>query len=883
MAVWKSVRLFSWGVCILLISGASVSLSAEDSADETSSSADADSKSSMEASVLLLLQERCWSCHGPLKQEGGLRLDQRERIVIGSDSGRIVAPGMGDGSRLIQRVISRDPEDQMPPAGKRLTAEEVQLLTRWIDQGLAWPTLPEESPKSLHWAYQPIVGAVQPPASVSDPSWARNEIDLFVLSRLQKAGLEPSPEAPRSTLIRRVTLDMIGLLTTPEETEAFERDRSPDAWQKVIDRLLSSPHFGERWGRHWLDQARYADSDGYEKDNARPDAWRWRDWVIEAINRDLPFDQFTIEQLAGDLLPDATPMQRLATAFHRQTLTNTEGGTDQEQFRVEACFDRTETTGSVWLGLTVGCARCHSHKYDALTQREYYQLFAVFNNADETTTVVPRPQQDVDAYPQLKARFDEQLQALRTKLQAAQDARLEEFSVWRSEQHRQLLSGQRPKSAAENVLNALQVPEEKQTEEQQRLLKDFWSQQHAVLKPLIAELEVIQKTAPETPEMQVRVLTQRVRDLRETRVLRRGEFLEPMEDLKVQPASPYTLPPLQSRVSGVPPDRLDFARWLVAPDNPLTPRVAVNHLWAHLFGHGLVRTVADFGVRGDRPDHPELLDWLAARFAGISSPVTGNSQLSRLPRAWSGKDTLRLILNSATYRQSSRQRLDFQMRDPANTLLWRQNRLRVEGEIVRDISLQAAGILSKKIGGPSVYPPLPAGVAELSYAGNFRWTESSGEDCHRRGLYTFFKRTAPHPSLTLFDCPDANLTCAQRSVSNTPLQALVMLNNDVFAECARGLASRILQIQPGDDHNRIQQAFVVCLGRLPEAAESQELLRLLQESEASYAEAPDTTLRLIGPRSSTDSGAPDVAAAKIAAWVNVCRLLLNLDEFITRE
>lgn len=888
MAFQKSMRLCLVGVLALffsalLFSGGNGSLLADVSADEIVPTADPDQQSAIESSVVSLLKERCWSCHGPSKQEGGLRLDQRERILAGGDNGRIVSPGTGDSSRLVLRVVSSDPDERMPPEGDRLPPSEVQLLTEWIDRGLAWPTLQQESPKNPHWAYQPIAGAALPAASPPDATWVRNEIDLFVLPQIQQAGLEPSPEAPRSTLIRRVTLDLIGLLPTREEIEAFEQDGAPDAWEKVIDRLLSSPHFGERWGRHWLDMARYADSDGYEKDNARPDAWRWRDWVIDAINRDLPFDQFTIEQLAGDLLPDATPMQRLATAFHRQTLTNTEGGTDQEQLRVEACFDRTETTGTVWLGLTVGCARCHTHKYDAITQREYYQLFSVFNNGDEATMVVPRPQKDVDAYPLLKKRYDEQLQELHTKLKDAQEAHRDEFSVWRSEQQRLLTAGQLPKSAPKNVLDALPLPEDRLSKAQQRLLMDFWSQQHALLKPLIAEVEALQKSAPEVPEMQVRILTQRVRDPRKTRVFRRGEFLQPMLDFEVQPASPATLPPLQSRVTGSPPDRLDFARWLVAPDNPLTPRVAVNHLWARLFGHGLVRTVADFGVRGDRPSHPELLDWLAARFAGLSAPATRNPHLSPLPHAWSRKDILRLILTSATYKQSSRQRPDFQAKDPTNTLLWRQNRLRVEGEIVRDISLQAAGILSEKIGGPSVFPPLPAGVAELSYAGNFRWVESSGEDRYRRGMYTFFKRTAPHPGLTIFDCPDANLTCAQRSVSNTPLQALVTLNNEVFAECARRFAQRILRAWPGNDHAGIEDAFAVCTGRLPEAAESQELLRLLHESEASYATTPELTLRLIEPLTSEDSGFPEIAAEKVAAWINVCRLLLNLDEFITRE
>ena len=376
-----------------------------------------------------ILKDRCWSCHAVEKQESGLRLDRRDLMMNGGDLGKILEPGKSESSRLIHYVHGTDPDHIMPPEGERLTKEQIGILRAWIDQGCEWPESANISTeKNTHWAYQPVKSPTLP--VVNDQSWPRNEIDHFVLAELERRDIKPSPEADRDTLIRRLSLDLTGLLPTIEEVDSFVNNSSPDAYEKLVDRLLASPHFGERWGRHWLDMARYADSDGYEKDNPRPDAYRWRDWVIDAINADMPFDQFTIEQLAGDLLPDATPMQRLATAFHRQTLTNTEGGTDQEQFRVEACFDRTETTGTVWLGLTIGCARCHSHKYEAITQREYYQLFSVFNNGDESTTMVPKSEADVAAYAGLKTAYDEKLKALTSQLMEAQIAHSAEFTKW---------------------------------------------------------------------------------------------------------------------------------------------------------------------------------------------------------------------------------------------------------------------------------------------------------------------------------------------------------------------------------------------------------------------------------------------------------------------
>ena len=773
-----------------------------------------------------IFDRACLSCHGPDKQEAGLRLDRSDLAMLGGDSGKAILPGKSEQSRLIHYVAATDSDKVMPPEGPRLSTAEIETLRKWIDRGAVWPKADSTSPsKNEHWSYQPLI-AYAPP-QVIERSWTINPIDQFILAKLESRGLSPSPEADRYTLIRRLSLDLIGLLPTIAEVDAFCSDTNSDAYEKVVDRLLHSPHFGERWGRHWLDMARYADSDGYEKDNPRPDAYLWRDWVIDAINADMPFDQFTIEQIAGDLLPEATQSQRLATAFHRQTLTNTEGGADQEQFRVEACFDRTETTGAVWLGLTVGCARCHSHKYDAISQREYYQLFAFYNNADEQTFVVPKSDDEIRQY------------------------------------EKDLASHQ---SAVANAQLAVRDAQ-----------KDIDPELETTIKPLTEKLNAIKKNAPAKPEYAVRVIAQRSKELRKTFVLRRGEFLEPFTDSEVNPDGLGTLTRLIPQKPDEMGDRLDLARWLVSQENPLTPRVTVNHVWRILFGTGLVKTANDFGVRGEPPSYPELLDWLARHFIGLDADEP-------LPRshpkvAWSRKALIKQIVLSATYRQSSKRRLELFDIDPQNKLLARQNRIRVEGEIVRDISLDAAGLLTHKIGGPSVFPALPPGIAELSYAGNFKWKVSNELDQYRRGMYTFFKRTAPHPNLITFDCPDANLTCVDRSKSNTPLQALVALNNESFTEAAQAFAKRILESIPTSDVNaNLVLAFRICVARPPHHRDVIVLAELLESSKRWYADHLDEAKALVGKQP-----ANGINVQENAAWIATLRVIMNLDEFITRE
>ncbi|MEX0704670.1 MAG: PSD1 and planctomycete cytochrome C domain-containing protein [Planctomycetales bacterium] len=817
--------------------------------------------------VLPLFQAKCVQCHGAAKHESGLRLDHRESAWKGGDSGPAIVPGKSGESELLSRVASDDEFTRMPPVdeGDPLTPEQIAIVRRWIDAGAEWPDAVAGSLRiqSDHWAYQPV-RRPEPPA-VKRADWPRNDIDRFVLAKLEAAEIAPSPAADRYTLIKRLSYDLIGLPPTPAEVDAFVNDESPDAYEQLVDRLLASQHFGERWGRHWLDKARYADSDGYEKDNARPTAWRYRDWVIDAINRDLPFDRFTVEQLAGDLLPDAGPMEQLATAFHRQTLTNSEGGVDQEQFRHEALFDRVATTGTVWLGLTIGCAQCHSHKYDAITHTEYYRFLAFFNNGDETTLPIAISEEAAARYDREHPLWQSELKELEARLASLRAEWAERVPEWEERVRAELAEAaeaEKDKVVPAEIAKIFAVELRSRTDAQRNSLVDHLARDDQDYQQARAALDRHKKQPPAEGYHKVAVLAQRPSP-RKSHVLRRGDFLQPAEE--VPPDVLQVLHEFQPRAPDKMPDRLDLARWIVAADNPLTPRVAVNHVWANLFGEGLVPTLNDFGVRGERPTHPELLDWLAAEFRRLG---------------WGRKQLIRTIVTSATYRQSSRHRPELAERDPLNRLLHRQNRFRVEAEIVRDLYLAASGLLSPKVGGPSVFPPMPADVAALSYANNFKWTTSEGEDRYRRGMYTFFKRTAPHPALMTFDCPDANTTNVKRDRSNTPLQALSTLNNETFIEAAQALARRVLTAEGSTtDAERLALAFRLCATRPPDEYEAQRLNDLLEINRGYYQEHADDAKKLAGDEYRLD----DVGVEESAAWTATSRIVLNLDEVITRE
>ncbi len=982
-----------------------------------------------------ILEANCFECHGPEKQKSGLRLDLQEIALVGGDSGPAIVPGDADNSLLVQLVSGQDPERHMPPKGDPLTAEQVASLKAWINAGASWPAAAEAAPiqaASDHWAFRTLVRP-EPPA-VKDAAWPSNDIDRFILAKLESKGLTPSPDADKVTLIRRLHFDLTGIPPTAEQVDRFVADDSPHAYQSAVNRLLASPHFGERWGRYWLDLARYADSDGYEKDGVRPYAYRYRDWVIDALNRDVPYDQFVIKQLAGDLLPDADTEDLIATGFHRNTLTNREGGIDPEEDRDKQTVDRTNTTGTVFLGLTLGCAQCHSHKYDPITQREYYSFYAFFNAAMEKDVPAPVPGEEA-AYRQAKERFDAQVAESRKAVDAYRATLAEKLPAWEAslevppegwevldpvsytssagsefqelDDNSLLVTGPltpldkytivvrsreiglttfrlealthesltkngpgrahngnfvlgefevyaapmndpnnmtkvnlvRPKADfeepnhevalaidgnpdsgwaiyRENNLNedrfatfetddpigfpdgtiltfvldhrygrahnigrvrlsvsklpadaiqysdqvfaALQVPVEERTDDQEKALLDYFASLDAKYRELKAPLDALLRAAPQPPETKAQALV-RNPDPPKTFVHLRGDFLSPGDE--VQPGTPSVLPPCESR--GDTPDRLDLARWIVDPTNPLTPRVYVNRLWMHLFGRGIVATPDDFGTRCEAPSHPELLDWLATE---------------AVARGWSTKDLIRLIVNSTTYKQASDVRPEIYDLDPENRLLARQSRYHVEAEVTRDAYLAVSGLLNDEVGGPSIRPPQPAGIADLGYAGQVRWKESPAPDKYRRGLYIFFQRTVPYPMLMAFDCPDSNTAAPKRNRSNTPLQALTLMNDPVLFECAQALGGRILKEAPDEEKERIRFGFRQCMGREPSDAEVSRLEQFLADQKAAFDSDPETAERFAG-----ETVPEGVEAPESAVYVALARVILNLDEFITRE
>ena len=1167
------------------------------------------------ADVRPILARSCLGCHGPKKQKGGLALHRKATALAGGDDGPVIVPGDSAASRLIRYVAGLDEDHPMPPegAGDPLPADQIGLLRAWIDRGADWPDDSKSAAESSdHWSFR---RPIRPePPRVDDPAWSRNPIDGFVRARLAREGLKPAPEADRTTLIRRLGLDLIGLPPSIAEVDAFVADRRPDAYERLVDRLLASPHYGERWARRWLDGARYADTNGYEKDRDRS-IWPYRDWIIKALNDDMPFDRFTIEQIAGDLLPDPTPSEVVATGFHRNTMINEEGGIDVEEFRFASLVDRVATTGAVWLGLTVQCAQCHTHKFDPITQREYYRFLAFFDNVDEPEYDIPDPgiagrRERIERQAQaleatLAARFPDRdtgrtwtvarptratseagatltirpdgsivaagptpatdryeieveadlsgvssirLEALtdpslpgrgpgrapngnfvvrefaakdqegrpipmtsaesdvaqhgfdvkgaidgdtatgwavdvgqgrlnadhsasfridggplesgRSRLTITLDqgyggqhtlgrfriavgrdpappsvdrrARLEaKLREWESglkptrwnavapssvasakhatmtvlDDRSVLASGDKPNNDVYQVevpvdrpgltairlevlphdslpdrgpgrahlfsvgnfllteVEAALIPadgspprpiklrdasadfEEKGRPASQTLdgkVDTGWSIGGSVGRPhaivfrlaeglnanpadrlsltlhqftihqttigrfrvstttdadpppasgLPAEVEAVAAVAREArtadqaeillrhflavaPELagahaeiaalrrskpaykSTMVMHERPPGhARTTRIRKRGEFLQVGD--AVTPGTPAVLPPLPD---GPEPPRLRFARWLVSEDNPLVARVVMNRAWQAFFGRGLVPTVEDFGTRGERPTHPELLDWLATEFPR---------------RGWSMKAIHRLIVTSATYRQASKVAPDLLARDPRNEWLGRGPRFRVDSEAVRDVALAASGLLDRTIGGPSVYPPQPEGVTALAY-GQAAWPTSRGRDRYRRGLYTFTKRTAPFAAFATFDMPTSEVACVRRERSNTPLQALTLLNDPAFVEAARALGRRVVAEGPADAEGRARLAFRLCVGRVPTADEVASIVAFLEDQAARLRAGELDASKILGEDAPTDP-------IDRASWATAARALLNLDETITKE
>ena len=672
-----------------------------------------------------------------------------------------------------------------------------------------------------HWAFQPPVRPMVPVVN-SQGVASMNPIDAFIISKLEQAGITPSVEADRYTLIRRLSLDLTGLPPSIAEVDSFVNDDRANAYDLAVERLLNSPRHGERWARWWLDVARYADSSGYSIDAPR-EMWLYRDWVINTINRDLPFDQFVIEQLAGDMLPEASVEQKIATGFHRNTQINQEGGIDKEQFRIESIIDRLATTGTAFLGLTIGCVQCHEHKFDPIKHEEYYQMFAFFNNQDEPKLELPNPKLDHVALDAEKASLTDELSRHLDK--ATERIAREENALTSKASERQ----------SKSLRAALKVSVKERTFKQRRVVYLALGGNDQEFKAKEARLRELENGRARL--ISTLVMAER-KEPRETHLHIKGDFTR--KGKLVFPGVPSVLHKFPDREN---PNRLDFARWLVSRDNPLIARVIVNRVWQQYFGKGIVETENDFGTQGLPPSHPQLLDWLAVEF---------------MDSGWSLKRLHRLIVTSSTYRQSSKHRPDLVVKDSGNRLLSRQNRLRLDAELVRDAGLAVSGLLTDVIGGPSVHPPQPDGVMSLGQVKRV-WKTDTNENRYRRGMYTFFFRATPHPALAVFDAPDSFSACSRRLRSNTPLQALTLLNDEGFFEFAQSLANRVLHEAPENDADRLNHAFRLCVSRPPQQGEIASLRKLL------------------------DIERKESGSSEHGAWISVARVLLNLDETITRE
>ncbi|MDX2268830.1 MAG: PSD1 and planctomycete cytochrome C domain-containing protein [Bryobacter sp.] len=979
-----------------------------------------------------ILKKSCNGCHGPALQSGGLRLDSKVAVERGGVSGLALLAGKAKDSVLYQRIMGMGGQARMPMGNKPLPQEQIDVLARWIDEGARWPEGVGAASAEIrkHWTFSAPHRPSLP--SVQNAAWVKNAVDNFVLAKLEKENLAPSAAANRATLLRRLSLDLTGLPPTWQEVQAFIRDKSKNAYEKQVDRLLASPHYGERWGRHWLDAARYADSDGYEKDKMR-NVWFYRDWVVAAHNRDLPYNQFLTEQLAGDLLPQPTQDQLVATGFLRNSMINEEGGIDPEQFRMEAMFDRMDAIGKSMLGLTIQCAQCHNHKYDPLRQEEYYKLFAFLNNSHEANiaTYTPAEQQkramvlngirelegqlqhrnpdwalrmsaweaslpkpanwevtkpEVDdistggqkyllqedgsllaaGYAPTKHRakltlkptaklirsfrlellndpnlplggpgrslygtgalteFEVELEAesaekpKKLKIsRALADLNLPEQEIlaiykdksdkrrvtgpieyaidgkdetawghdagpvrrnepreaifvleepidlsdgksklhvylsqkhggWNSDDNQNYNLGRIRLSVSTDTVETaplplrvrelLAIPPAERSARQTQAIFQYWRTTVPAWQGLNEEIETLWKQHPEGSTQLV--LLERDR-MRPTHLLELGDFLKPAKT--VAPGVPAFLNPLPEGAGGT---RLDLARWITDRNAPTTARAFVNRVWQQYFGTGIIETSEDLGTQSAAPSHRELLDWLAVEF---------------METGWSMKKLHRLIVTSNVYQQSSEVRPELLTKDPNNRLLARGPRFRVEGEIVRDITLAASGLLNRQVGGPSVFPPAPEFLFQPpSSYGPKNWPVEKGENRYRRALYTFRFRSVPYPVLTNFDTPNGDVSCVRRVRSNTPLQALTMLNEPLFLEAAQALGQRAMKEGGKADAERIQYVFQRTLSRRAEAAEEAALMAFLDKQRA----------RQLGEEQT---------------WTALARVVLNLDETITKE
>ncbi len=819
-----------------------------------------------------ILSDNCFRCHGPddTERKVGLRLDIKDK-AFGElrGGGRAIVPGKSHESELIAKITAENPRERMPPAkaNKTLSRAQIELLRQWIDQGAEW---------SEHWAFVPPTRPAVP--EVKNKAWTRNVIDRFILARLEKEGMQPSPEADRVTLIRRLTLDLTGLPPTPEEVDTFLADQSASAYEKVVERLLASPHHGERLAVDWLDSARFADTHGYHIDSGR-DMTRWREYVIDAFNRNLPYDRFTIEQLAGDLLPGATQTQQIASGFNRNHMINFEGGAIPAEYHAAYIVDRVNTTATVWLGLTIGCAQCHEHKYDPISQKEYYQLYAFFHNVPENGLDGSKG----NAAPVLKTptpQQHERLQQLDSALRAVeQELLLPNPAIDSAQVEWEKSAAVVPRTKWPDPIRAiLAVAADKRSAAQQADLRLFFrTQVSAQMKAERDRRAALQQARLKIEQsVTTTMVMQDMPSPRDTFVLIRGEYNKKGE--KVQAGVPAFLPPLPQ---SAPANRLGLAQWLVDSAHPLTARVAVNRYWQLFFGTGLVKTQEDFGSQGSPPSHPELLDWLAVEF----TKPTAQGGKAKTP--WSVRDLVRLIVTSATYRQSSKVTLELLKRDPENRLLARAPRLRLPAEFIRDQALAASGLLNREIGGASVSPYQPAGMwQELASRGDSKnWSaqffeQSHGKDLYRRTMYTFWKRTSPPPQLVTFDAPDREVCTVRRSRTNTPLQALILMNDPTYVEASRKLAERMMNDATTIDE-RIIRGFRLVMARHPAEREMAVLRDIYEKQKTNYEKDPAGAQRLLSVGESRhDARLP---SAELAAWAIVGSVILNLDEVVTKN
>ena len=810
-----------------------------------------------------ILSENCFYCHGQdgNKRQAELRLDQRDAAI---NAGAIV-PTDAAASALMQRINADNPDELMPPAksNRRLSAEQKAMLERWITEGAIFQN---------HWAFETPARPLEP--EINMPGWVRNPIDRFVLHKLEREGLRPSQEADRATLMRRLSIDLVGLPPTPAEVDAFVHNTNPDAYETLVDRLLASPHYGERMALSWLDAARYADSNGFQQDG---DTWQWiwRDWVVKALNEDLPFDKFTIWQLAGDLLPNATDEQKIASAFNRNHLLNGEGGAIAEEQRWVGLFDRMETTSTTWLGLTMNCAQCHDHKYDPMTQRDYYSMLDAFNRVPESGTPqyfskrirvgAPFLELPTEENKTQLADFESRIATADAQIAKLTDA---EFDRWKAAVFAQDESI--AKELPDSLLTLLGRPVAERSDEEQKtvdaeLRKHFDEKVKPTLKEKFPEIqqreELAKQLAAYKGDQIPRVMIMSDEKPRETSILSRGEYLNPTE--KVSFATPAFLPPLPA---DAPENRLGFAQWLMAPENPLTARVQVNRFWQHYFGTGIIKTAEDFGVQSEYPIHKELLDWLAVEFRDSG---------------WSMKHLHRLIVTSATYRQSSKVTPELLNRDGENRLYARASRFRMPSMVLRDWALAASGLLNDKIGGAPVYPYQPGDIWEalaITKERDFTYPASFGPDLYRRSIYTFWRRTVSPANM--FDTANRQTCRVRQSPTSTPLHALTTLNDPTWVEAARVLAEKAMQ-SSADRNEQLKYAARRVLSRNITERELVRLQDAFAKQQAIFsADVPAAQQFLAAGEAPREES---LDPADHAAMSVVCLTIMNLDESLTRE